>query len=84
MAESPNFGTHKLSCFKHRHLGSDYMRAIQPVRLVDDVTLARNSIYLNFDNFNITEVGDLVDLVRTQSTDLDINLNSSPDLLPDI
>jgi hypothetical protein len=84
MADSPNFGTHKLSCFKHRHLGSNYMRALQPVRLSDDVTMAKNSIYLNFDNFNITEVGDTVDLVRTQMAEADVNLNNNPDELPDI
>ena len=80
MADSPNFGTHKLMCFKHRHLGSDYMRAIQPVRLADDVTLVRNSIYLDFNNFNITEVGDAVDLVRTQSLDVNVEQNGNSDI----
>lgn len=84
MADSPDFGTHKLSCFKHRHLGSNYMRALQPVRLTDDMTMVRNSIYLNFDNFNITEVGDTVDLVRTQMAQSDISLNADPEELPDI
>ena len=84
MADSPHFGTHKLSCFKHRHLGSDYMRAIQPVRLADETTLVRNSIYLNFDNFNITEVGDTIDLVQSQNAGADVALNQSPEELPDI
>lgn len=84
MMESPDFGTHKLTCLKHRHLGSNYMRAIQPVRLVDETTLVRNSLFLNFDNFNITEIGDMVDLVRSQSLDVEINLNNNPNELPDI
>lgn len=84
MADSPDFGTHKLSCFKHRHLGSDYMRAIQPVRLADEVTLVKNSIYLNFNNFNITEVGDTVDLVRTQMSEGEVMRSDNPDELPDI
>jgi replicative DNA helicase len=84
MTDSPNFGTHKLSCFKHRHLGSNYMRALQPVRLSDDITLVKNSIYLNFDNFNITEVGDTVDLVATQMAEGNIAINNNPDQLPDI
>jgi len=84
LAESPDFGTHKLSCFKHRHLGSEYMRAIEKVRLADGISLYDNAIFLNFDNFNITEVGDLVDLVNTQNAEADINLNTNPDELPDI
>jgi replicative DNA helicase len=84
LAESPDFGTHKLSCFKHRHLGSEYMRAIEKVRLADGISLSDNAIFLNFDNFNITEVGDLVDLVNTQNAEADINLNTNPDELPDI
>lgn len=84
MAESPNFGTHKLSCFKHRHLGSEYMRAIQPVRLSDEVTLVKNSIYLDFNNFNITEVGDTVDLVATQMAEGEIIRDNNPEEIPDI
>lgn len=84
MADSPDFGTHKLTCFKHRHLGSEYMRAIQPVRLADETTLVRNSIFLNFDNFNITEVGDMIDLVQTQTANINIELNNNPNELPDI
>ena len=84
MSETPNFGTHKLTCFKHRHLGSNYRRALDSVRLSDDITLVKNSIYLNFDNFNITEVGDTVDLVATQLAEGDVALNNSPEQLPDI
>ena len=46
--------------------------------------MVKNSIYLNFDNFNITEVGDTVDLVRTQMAEAEFNLNDNPNELPDI
>jgi len=84
MSETPNFGTHKLTCFKHRHLGSNYRRALDSVRLSDDITLVKNSIYLDFDNFNITEVGDTVDLVATQMAEGQVSLNENPEELPDI
>lgn len=84
IAEAPDFGTHKLTCFKHRHLGADYMRATNDVRLADGISLAGNSIFLNFNNFNITEVGDLNDLVQSQLAEGEIETNSNPDELPDI
>lgn len=84
IAESPNFGTHKLTCVKHRHLGEDYMRATSDVRLADGITLAGNSIFLSFDNFNITEIGDLQDLVATQMAEGNLELNNNPEELPDI
>lgn len=84
ISEAPNFGTHKLSCFKHRHLGEDYMRAINDIRLADGITLASNAIFLDFDNFNITEIGDLQDLVASQMADGEIQMNNDPDELPDI
>lgn len=65
------FGTHCLSCFKYRHLGEDMHRAISPVRLPDG-DLKKNYINLDFDNFNITEVGDLKDMIDAQT---DVNLN---------
>lgn len=84
IAEAPGFGTHKLSCFKHRHLGEDYMRAINDIRLADGISLASNAIFLDFDNFNITEIGDLQDLVTSQIADGEIEMNNNPDELPDI
>ena len=66
LAEEQNlFGTHRLTCFKYRHLGENVHRAIQPVRMPNG-DLKRNFINLNFDNFNITEVGDLQDMVDSQ------------------
>ena len=81
MLDSPDFGTHKLTCFKHRHLGSEYYRAIQPVRMEDD-TLRKNCVYLTFNNFNITENGDLQDLVDRQEASAEINLASPNNQLP--
>ena len=50
LAAEEGFGTHKLSCFKYRHLGENVHRAIQPVR-TEDGELKRNFINLNFENF---------------------------------
>ena len=57
------FGSHKLINLKARHLGDDIYGAIEPVKMPDG-TLKKNFINLNFDNFGITEVGDLRDLVE--------------------
>ena len=81
MLDSPEFGTHKLTCFKHRHLGSEYYRAIQPVRMEDD-SLKRNCIYLTFNNFNITEDGDLQDLVNLHGASAEAHLNTDNNELP--
>ena len=83
MLDSPNFGTHKLICLKHRHLGSNYYRAVQPVRMEDD-TLQKNCIFLSFENFTATEVGDLQDLVDSQESNADINLSNANNELPEI
>ena len=83
MLESPDFGTHKLICFKHRHLGEEYFRALNPVRL-EDGTLAKNSIFLNFNNFNITEAGDLQDLVDAQAAEASPNMAANNDEVPEI
>lgn len=83
MLEYPNFGTHRLTCLKNRHLGVDYMRALQPVRM-EDGSLTRNTIFLNFDNFHITEVGDLKDLVDGNNVELNVDSNEERDLVPEI
>ena len=67
LAAEEGFGTHKLTCFKYRHLGDNVQRAIQPVR-VEDGDLKKNYINLNFDNFNITECGDLNDFVESTTS----------------
>lgn len=63
IAEHFNFGTHKLVNIKSRHLGQDPLGAIEPVRMADG-SLRHNFINLDFNNFNITERGDLRDLVE--------------------
>lgn len=57
-------GTHRLSCFKYRHLGNNVHRALNPVRMLDG-ELKKNYINLDFNNFNISEVGDLQDHVNS-------------------
>ena len=61
--EPEGFGTHKLICFKHRHLGPDVYRALQPVEMPDGSS-KQNYINLDIQNFNIEEKGDLKDMVE--------------------
>ena len=61
--EGGNFGTHKLINIKSRHLGKDVAGALEPVQIGD--TLRKNSVNLEFKNFNITERGDLRDIARS-------------------
>jgi replicative DNA helicase len=79
--EGRRFGTHKLINVKARHLGSDIAGAIEPV-LVGD-TLRKNFINLNFANFNITECGDLRDIVRSQDAEADLDDDESTSSVPD-
>lgn len=75
--EGPRFGTHKMVSVKYRSLGRDIAGAIEPV-LVGD-TLRKNFINLNFNNFNISECGDLRDIVRVQNGDPELD-QSEPDV----
>ncbi len=75
--EQNNFGTHRLTCLKYRHLGKNGHRHDNPVRMPNG-DLKRNFINLTFENFNITEVGDLQDMVDSQ---VDVELNDN-DLFP--
>ena len=59
--EPQGFGTHKFIAVKTRHLGKDIHRAIEPVEL-NDGTKRKNYINLDFNNFGITEMGDLHDV----------------------
>ena len=59
-SEGAQFGTHVLSCFKHRHLGKNVHRALNLVEL-EDGSKRKNHINLDFTNFSIEEVGDLQD-----------------------
>ena len=63
IAEDPEgFGTHKLICFKNRHLGEAAQRAVNEVEMPDG-SKKKNYINLNVDNFNIEDKGDLQDMV---------------------
>jgi len=62
LVEDNNFGSHKLINVKARHLGQDIDGAIQPIRM-EDGSLKKNFINLDFSNFGITETGDLRDLL---------------------
>ena len=66
-SEGESFGTHKLICVKARHLGKDAMRHIEAVELADG-SKKQNFINLNFENFAITEKGDLVDMIHAQTS----------------
>ena len=61
--EPEGIGTHKLICFKHRHLGPDVYRALQPIEMPDGSS-KQNYINLEIQNFNIEEKGDLGDMVE--------------------
>ena len=65
------FGTHILKPLKGRHLGNDVHRSLAPVRMPNG-DQKDNYVNLNFDNFNITEVGDLQDMVNA-STEVSLN-----------
>ena len=78
LAEERNeFGSHRLTCLKYRHLGKNGHRHDNPVRMPNG-DLKRNFINLNFNNFNITELGDLQDVVDSQ---VDVALEDD-DLFP--
>lgn len=59
--EPTDFGTHRLTCIKHRHLGQDVYRALNPVEMPDG-SKKKNSINLEINNFSVTDKGDLKDL----------------------
>lgn len=64
--EPESFGTHKLICLKYRHLGENAIRAIDPVELPEGGK-KNNYIHLEMKNFNLTEKGDLVDMLDFES-----------------
>jgi len=84
-AAEPNFGNHKLINVKSRHLGSDYMRAINPVRMPDG-SLRKNAINLQMDGFSVEERGDMVDLVRALNVneELDGENGVVDDFIPEL
>jgi replicative DNA helicase len=82
--EGSSFGTHKLINVKSRHLGKDIAGAIEPVQVNDN--LRRNFINLEFRNFNISEKGDLRDIVsfRESGGDLQMSIDDSVPSFDDI
>lgn len=67
LAEDPEgFGTHKLICFKNRHLGVEAERALNDVEMPDG-SKKKNYINLDINNFNIQDKGDLNDMVDYQN-----------------
>ena len=79
--EGGRFGTHKLINVKSRHLGSDIAGAVEPVRIGD--TLRKNAINLDFNNFNITERGDLRDIARMLDGEEDLDSEGTQETIPD-
>jgi len=79
--EGGRFGTHKLINVKARHLGSDIAGAIEPVRIGD--ALRKNSINLEFNNFNIAERGDLRDIARMLDGEEDLDGDGAQQTIPD-
>ncbi len=80
-SEGERFGTHKLINVKARHLGSDIAGAVEPVSIGD--TLRKNAINLNFNNFNITERGDLRDIARALNGEEELQQNEHQEEIPD-
>mgnify|MGYP003133450086 FL=1 len=79
--EGGRFGTHKLINVKARHLGSDIAGAIEPVRIGD--SLRKNAINLDFNNFNITERGDLRDIARVLDGHEELDSDGVQETIPD-
>ena len=79
--EGGRFGTHKLINVKSRHLGSDIAGAVEPVSIGD--ALRKNSINLEFNNFNISERGDLRDVARMLNGEEDLDGDGTRETIPD-
>lgn len=73
--EPADFGSHRLTCIKHRHLGPEVYRALNPVEMPDG-TKRRNAINLEIANFNIEDKGDLKDLADSIVLD-DVEVNNN-------
>jgi len=80
-SEGERFGSHKLINVKARHLGQVIAGAIEPVSIGD--TLRKNAINLNFNNFNITERGDLRDIARALNGEEELDTNEHQEEIPD-
>ena len=78
--EGEQFGTHKLICLAARHLGEDPFGHLNPVEMPDG-SKKNNFINLEFDNFNVTDRGDLRDVVRyLNHEDVQVKENDNGDI----
>lgn len=62
MGEPQNFGSHKLICLKHRHLGENVQRALNLVERSETGAKQQNYINIELENFTVEEKGDLQDM----------------------
>jgi replicative DNA helicase len=80
----PTFcGRHLMKIEKGRSFGADYARAENLVVLPDG-TQKKNYINFEFDNFKIIDRGDLVDSVSSMEDINNLEVNTSPDGVPDL
>lgn len=63
IAEGEHFGTHRFVHLKSRHMGMNPSRAFDLVSMPDG-SKKKNYINLDFNNFSVTEKGDLIDWVN--------------------
>ena len=69
-SEPDGFGTHRLTCFKYRHLGEDHFGATQPIEWPEDNSKRANSVFFDFNNFGFIEKGDLRDMAQRLMVDI--------------
>ena len=79
-SEPGTFGTHRLTCFKYRHLGEDHFGATQPVEWPEDNSKKSNCLFFDFNNFGFQEMGDLREMA--QSILVDISPEEDGERLP--
>jgi len=76
-SDGVQFGTHKYICVKARHLGEDIAGYLEPVK--DGDKLRQNFINLLFENFQITDCGDLRDIVKSRGVNAKLQTNTNDD-----
>ena len=81
--DGEQFGTHKLICLAARHLGEDAFGHLNPVEMPDG-SKKNNFINLEFDNFNVTDKGDLRDIVAYRNhEDVQVKRDENNTDIPD-
>ena len=66
------FGTHKLICLAARHLGKEPFAHLYPIDMPDG-TMQKNFINLRFNNFRVTDCGDLRDINKAKAAGVAMN-----------